>query len=102
MVFKRHRPDRFLMSHAVDGYSMAMDFKVRRREALWDLCYRMNDLVLDAAGKFYFAKDSVLRPADVARSYGAPAIEAFRNLKHRLDPQGLFQSDLTRRAFGTL
>ena len=25
-VFKRHRPDDFLMTHGLDGYSMAMDF----------------------------------------------------------------------------
>jgi len=101
-VFKRHRPDRFLLSHAVDGYSLALDFKVRRREALLDLCCRMTDLVLDAGGKFYFAKDSVLRPEDAVRSYGAAALETFRNLKHQLDPQGLFESDLTRRVFGKL
>jgi decaprenylphospho-beta-D-ribofuranose 2-oxidase len=102
VVFKRHRPDRFLMSHAVDGYSLAMDFKVRQREALWDLCHRMSDRVLDAGGKFYFAKDSVLRPNDAVRSYGLPAIEAFRDLKRRLDPQGLLQTDLTRRVFGAM
>jgi decaprenylphospho-beta-D-ribofuranose 2-oxidase len=27
-VTKRHRPDTFLLSHAVDGFSLAMDFKV--------------------------------------------------------------------------
>ena len=29
-VVKRHRPDRFLLSHAVDGYSLALDFAVHR------------------------------------------------------------------------
>src|SRR5512141_1911359 len=27
-VTKRHRPDKFLLTHAVDGFSLAMDFKV--------------------------------------------------------------------------
>ncbi|MEP6894653.1 MAG: FAD-binding oxidoreductase, partial [Chloroflexota bacterium] len=27
-VTKRHRPDRFLLTHGVDGFSLAMDFKV--------------------------------------------------------------------------
>src|SRR5574341_10181 len=27
-VTKRHRPDKFLLSHAVDGFSLALDFKV--------------------------------------------------------------------------
>ena len=30
-VFKRHRPDDFLMTHAVDGFSLALDFKVTAR-----------------------------------------------------------------------
>jgi len=38
-VFKRHRPDDFLMTHAVDGYSLALEFKVTaaRRRRLWAL-----------------------------------------------------------------
>ncbi|MCS6776768.1 MAG: FAD-binding oxidoreductase, partial [Chthonomonadaceae bacterium] len=38
-VLKRHRRDRFLLSHAVDGYSLALDFPVtrRNRERLWQL-----------------------------------------------------------------
>src|SRR5258706_6900421 len=27
-VTKRHRPDKFLLTHGVDGFSLAMDFKV--------------------------------------------------------------------------
>ena len=29
-VFKRHRADAFLMSHAVDGFSFGIDFKVTK------------------------------------------------------------------------
>ena len=51
-VLKRHRPDPFLMTHAVDGYSLAMDFAVSRnasrREALWMLCRDMAETVLAA------------------------------------------------------
>jgi hypothetical protein len=37
-VFKRHRVDPFLMTHAVDGYSLALDFKVTaaNRRRLWE------------------------------------------------------------------
>ena len=36
-VFKRHRPDPFWLTHSVDGWSFAMDFKVTpaTRERLW-------------------------------------------------------------------
>ena len=52
-VLKRHRPDEFLMTHSVDGFSMAMDFNVSgaaRRKAVWELTHRMADVVLDAGG----------------------------------------------------
>ena len=98
MVLKRHRPDEFLMSYALDGYSLAMDFPVPAQpEKLWELGRRITDLVLSRGGKFYFAKDSLLRPADVEHMYGGERLEAFRALKRRLDPQGILQSDLSRR-----
>lgn len=97
-VLKRHRPDRFLLSHAVDGYSLALDFKVtaRNRKRLWDMAHRMNDIVLAAGGRFYFAKDSTLRPSDVAEYLGE-SLPAFRKLKKQLDPDNLLTSDLARR-----
>jgi decaprenylphospho-beta-D-ribofuranose 2-oxidase len=98
-VMKRHRPDRFLFSHAVDGYSLALDFKVTRRnwQRLQALCHRMNDVVLEAQGRFYFAKDSTLRPSDVRAYMGEEAMSRYRELKDRLDPNRLFTSELARR-----
>jgi FAD/FMN-containing dehydrogenase len=96
-VLKRHRPDAFLLSHAVDGWSFAMDFPAHRRDALWKLAHAMTDRVLDAGGRFYLAKDSVLRPGDLARAYGRERVDAFLALKRRVDPAGLFSSDLARR-----
>jgi FAD/FMN-containing dehydrogenase len=100
-VLKRHRPDPFLMTHAVDGYSLAMDFAVSRsapqRDALWRLCNEMADIVLSAGGRFYYAKDAVLEAPSFARIHGEAAIAAFRELKQRLDPQCILQSDLSRR-----
>jgi FAD/FMN-containing dehydrogenase len=104
-VLKRHRPDPFLMTHAVDGYSLAMDFAVsrrpRRRQELWQLCQRLADVVLDAGGRFYYAKDAVLLASSFARVHGDAAVAAFRALKQRLDPGGLLQTDLARRMMGT-
>jgi FAD/FMN-containing dehydrogenase len=100
-VLKRHRPDPFLLTHAVDGYSLAMDFAVSRdparRAALWRLCQEMAEVVLAAGGRFYYAKDAVLEASSFARIHGADAVEQFRALKQRLDPQGILQSDLSRR-----
>jgi decaprenylphospho-beta-D-ribofuranose 2-oxidase len=100
-VLKRHRPDPFLMTHAVDGYSLAMDFCVStnpaRRAALWRLCQELADVVLDAGGRFYYAKDAVLEESSFNRVHGAAAVATFRALKQRLDPDRLLQSDLSRR-----
>lgn len=97
-VLKRHRPDKFLLSHAVDGYSLALDFKVtaKNRKKLWELAHRMNELVLKAGGRFYFAKDSTLRPQD-AEKYLGDSLRQLREAKATLDPENLLTSDLAER-----
>ena len=99
-VFKRHRPDPFLLTHALDGWSLAMDFPVtaKNRDQLWALTERMTDRVLAAGGKFYFAKDSVLRAGDVERAYGRTRLDRFLALKQQVDPTNMLTSDLWSRA----
>jgi FAD/FMN-containing dehydrogenase len=101
-VMKRHRPDPFLLTHALDGWSMAMDFKVTQenRSRLMKLTEEMTEIIVSAGGKFYFAKDAVLRPGDVARAYDAEKLDRFFELKNKLDPQNIFETDLARRVFG--
>ncbi len=100
-VMKRHKPDDFLMTYAVDGFSLAMDFRVtdaNRQRMVW-LAREMDEIVLAAGGRFYFAKDSTLR-TEVARAYlGDETIARFRELKRRCDPDNLLQTDLWRRVF---
>jgi FAD/FMN-containing dehydrogenase len=100
-VLKRHRADDYLLSHGLDGWSLALDFRVtdRNRRSVWALSEQLTELVLDAHGKFYFAKDAVLRPKDVIRAYGKERVDAFLELKRRYDPTGLFGSDLSVRVF---
>ena len=38
VVMKRHRPDNFWLSHALDGYSFAMDFPVTDRKPFPAFC----------------------------------------------------------------
>lgn len=101
-VLKRHRPDKFLLSHAVDGYSLALDFRVtpRNRAHLVALAADLDHIVLDAKGRFYFAKDSTLRRETVAGYLGSETIQQFKALKRKTDPENLLQSDLYRRCFG--
>lgn len=100
-VMKRHRPDPFLMSYCLDGYSMAMDFRItkRHRERIVALTKELDEIVLAANGRFYFAKDSTLRPQIITASLGQERIDRFRTLKQRCDPDNLLQTNLWRRLF---
>src|SRR2546421_12931762 len=96
-VLKRHRPDPFLLTHALDGYSLALDFRVASKgwAALAALGHEMTARVLDAGGSFYLAKDALLNREEIARVYGERLVE-FRAMKRRLDPGGGLTSDLPR------
>jgi decaprenylphospho-beta-D-ribofuranose 2-oxidase len=100
-VLKRHRPDDFLLTHGLDGYSLAMDFRVTgaRQRRLVQLAAELDEIVLQAGGRFYFAKDSLLRPQVAAAYLGAETMAQFRRLKSRCDPENILQSDLWRRVF---
>ena len=100
-VLKRHRPDKFLLSHAVDGYSLALDFRVTRANAarLVKLANDLDTMVLRAGGRFYFAKDITLDRKEVASFLGEKALQKFKALKRKVDPDSLLQNDLYRRCF---
>jgi decaprenylphospho-beta-D-ribofuranose 2-oxidase len=101
-VTKRHRPDQFLLTHAVDGFSLAIDFKVtnRNRAKLSAMLQDFDRIVLEAGGRFYFAKNSETTPETALRFLGDETVARFKNLKKRCDPNGLLESDLYRRVFG--
>ena len=101
-VTKRHRPDRFLLSHAVDGFSLALDFKVTNgnRSALHAMLQDFDRIVLEAGGRFYFAKNSETSPETAVRFLGEETVARFKKLKKRCDPNNLLESDLYRRVFG--
>lgn len=103
-VFKRHRPDPFLMTYAQDGWSMAMDFKVTaaNRAELWEHCRELTEIVLEGGGRFYFAKDLVIGPRDAERMFPAENLQRFLELKAELDPEGLLVTDMWRRVFEPL
>ncbi len=101
-VTKRHRPDKFLLTHAVDGFSLALDFKVTNgnRVKLGKMLQEFDKIVLQAGGRFYFAKNSETSAETAQTFYGAETVAKFRKLKKRCDPHGLLESDLYRRIFG--
>jgi decaprenylphospho-beta-D-ribofuranose 2-oxidase len=59
-----------------------------------------DQIVLEAGGRFYFAKNSETTPETARRFLGETVIEEFKALKKRTDPDNLLESDLFRRVFG--
>jgi decaprenylphospho-beta-D-ribofuranose 2-oxidase len=101
-VTKRHRPDKFLLSHAVDGFSLAMDFKITggNRAKLGEMLQEFDRIILQAGGRFYFAKNSETTAVTAQKFLGIDTIARFKKLKKRCDPNNLLESDLYRRVFG--
>ncbi|MCE9560402.1 MAG: FAD-binding oxidoreductase [Armatimonadetes bacterium] len=98
-VLKRHRPDPFTITWALDGYSLAMDFPVHpaSKDALIAFLHEVTDVVLACGGRFYLAKDSTLRPEDIQSYLGQETIDKFQGLKSKHDPENLLQTQLARR-----
>ena len=81
------------LSFPVPGWTLAVDIPVV--PGLGEVLDRLDALVLEAEGRLYLAKDSRLAAADVARMY--PDIDRWRGVRRRVDPDGVFTSDLARR-----
>lgn len=62
-VLKRHRRDHFAASYSVDGFSLALDFPVKRgtERQLAALCIEFDAMQAETGGHIYAAKDSVSR-----------------------------------------
>jgi decaprenylphospho-beta-D-ribofuranose 2-oxidase len=101
-VTKRHRPDNFLLTHAVDGFSLALDFKVTdgNRASLSQLLREFDRMVIEAGGRFYFAKNSETSAETARKFLGDETIARYKQLKKRCDADHILESDLYRRIFG--
>ena len=98
-VVKRHRPDDFLLSHGVDGFSLALDFPVtpQNKDRLWAMVREISLPVVAAGGRFYPAKDGAL-PGELYRAtFREGQLKRFGELKRQLDPQGILTSSLAER-----
>lgn len=93
-VLKRFGPaNPGLLSFPFQGYTLALDLPVA--PGLVPFLHQLDRVVLQHGGRVYLAKDAVLTPESFAAMY--PNLERFRQVKARLDPQGLLSSSLARR-----
>jgi decaprenylphospho-beta-D-ribofuranose 2-oxidase len=93
-VLKRFGPGNpGLLSFPTQGWTLALDLPADPGVApLFD---ELDERVLAAGGRIYLAKDARVAPGTVRAMY--PHWERFRAVRRRVDPRGVFQSDLGRR-----
>src|SRR5215475_8149615 len=83
-----------MLSFPMPGWTLALDFPART-PWLSQLCTELDEMVLEADGRLYLAKDSRIPAALMPRMY--PGLDDFRRVRAGMDPSGLFSSDLSRR-----
>ncbi|WP_166605712.1 FAD-binding oxidoreductase [Kineococcus siccus] len=93
-VLKRFGPGNDApLSFPTEGWTLAVDLPVR--EGLDRLCDTLDEMVLDAGGRLYLAKDSRTTAERFARMY--PRLEEWRRVRDAVDPERTFASDQARR-----
>jgi decaprenylphospho-beta-D-ribofuranose 2-oxidase len=86
-------PGEGLMSFPFKGIAFAVDLP--RRSGVEDLHQRLERIALAHGGRLYVAKDALMTADGYAAMF--PNLDRFREILRRVDPEGRFQSDMSRR-----
>ena len=82
------------MSFPTEGWTLTLDMAAGIK-GLPELLAKVDNMVLDAGGRHYLAKDSHVSPIAVRRGY--PRLDEWMQTRDSMDPHGLWRSDLARR-----
>ena len=82
------------LSFPMPGWTLTVDLPAGAA-TLGSLTRSLDDVVIGAGGRHYLAKDALLGPDAIRAGY--PRLAEWQRIRHRLDPQQTFRSDLARR-----
>ena len=94
-VLKRFGPaNHGMLSFPIPGWTLALDLPIGPL-ALPGVLDDLDEMVIEAGGRVYLAKDLRLNPEAVPVMY--PRLPEFLDIKNRIDPRHKLASDLARR-----
>lgn len=82
-----------MLSFPMEGYSLALDMPIK--QGTFHFLKELDEIVLAHGGRVYLAKDAAISQETFRQMY--PNWEQFVDEKYKLDPQGKFQSSMSRR-----
>ena len=83
-----------LISFPSKGWTLAVDIPAGVH-GLGELLDELDEKVVKAGGRLYLAKDSRMNPIFLESMY--PLLDEFRKVKNGVDPENMFQSNMSRR-----
>lgn len=82
------------LSFPLPGWTLTVDLPVGDPD-FGPILDRLDTDVAEAGGRIYLAKDARMRPELLATTY--PRLDEWRQVRAKVDPSGVLQSDLSRR-----
>ncbi|MGB8192135.1 MAG: FAD-binding oxidoreductase [Chitinophagaceae bacterium] len=77
-----------LISFPKEGYTLALDFPVRK--GLMEFLDELDEIVLKHGGRLYMSKDARMKPGMLEAGY--PQLQQFKNIVHKYNPDQKFRS----------